>query len=66
MNELGRGVDESSKFMSPKDVNGWLDLKFLSDLFKRRTMSTVLSAEKLYSSLLMNGKDEREAFAECT
>ena len=66
LNELGRDVDESSKFVSPKDVNGWLDLKFLSDLFKRRTMSTVLSAEKLYTSLLMNGKDEREAFAECT
>ena len=69
LNEIGRGVDESGiteNFVCPSDVNGWLDLNFLEDLFKRRTMASVLSAERLYSSLLLDGKDEREAFAECT
>jgi len=67
LNELGRNVGDSrANIASPSDVSGWLDLNFLEDLFKRRTMSTVLSAERLYSSLLMEGKDEREAFAECT
>ena len=69
--ELGR--DTSSSLSSkitvpdkPGKLEGWLDLTFLVSLFRARTVAAVSAAERAYVSLIDDGMDEREAFAECT
>jgi len=68
LNELGKdGHDASASSVStPSTAEGWLDLDFLSSLFKARTVSAVSAAEKMYVSLLRDGMDPRKAFAQCT